>query len=38
MTVEQEIVDLYNKGYYIWQIADMVGVSEYYVLKVLGLN
>lgn len=36
MTVEQEIMALYSEGYYIWQIADKLGVSEYYVVKVLG--
>ena len=36
--VDEEIRYLYAKGYYIWQIANEVGVSEYYVVKTLGLN
>ena len=35
--VDEEIRELYAKGYYIWQIANEVGVSEYYVVKTLGL-
>lgn len=32
-----KINDLYAKGYYVWQIADILGISEVQVIKALGI-
>ena len=33
---EKKVIDLYNKGYYIWEIANEMHMTEYEVVKILG--
>jgi len=36
--MRNKIIELYNQGYYIWQIAQMCGCSEAYVVRVIRPN
>ena len=33
---EKKVIDLYNKGYYIWEIANEMRMTEYEVIGILG--
>ena len=36
--MSKKIKELYEKGYFIYEIAEMLNITEYQVVKVLGIK